>query len=280
MAVPAEYLVKIKDLTIMPPVLLSVLHLSDDNDLDFRSLERMVQSDQILVSRMLHLANSPFYSRGNRIQSIQQTITRLGFKTVRSMIALALSDSIFMSGNYNKFKQEVWHHSIATGIVAQLLCNDLSLKKEQDVALIGGLLQNLGKIVLNTLDRTKYIQVLTRFLESEHDVRDIERELFGVDNVEMGTAAGMQWKLPEEIIEVIRCQSDDLSAQPLKVQLVTFANLIARKAGHGRFDAGSTAKYEEYMDHFKIAAGDRPKLHTQYEDRLIQDELYKFCSVL
>ena len=68
----------------------------------------MVQADQILVSRMLRLANSPFYNRGNKIQNIRQTITRLGFKTVRSMVAMAFADSIFSTGVYKKFREEVF----------------------------------------------------------------------------------------------------------------------------------------------------------------------------
>ena len=275
-----DYLKQTKDLTIMPPVLLSVLTLKDDNEMHFSQLEKMVESDQILVSRMLRMANSPFYSRGNRVQNIRQIIGRLGFKTVRSMVAMAFVDSIFSAGNYKKFRQEVWQHSIATGIMAGLLCEDLGLKKHQDSSLLGGLLQDLGKIILNTIDRKKYIQVLTTYLDSDKTIRELEMEHFKVDNVQMGEASEKHWKIPIEIVEIIAGHHDDIAKQKVHVQIVAFSDLLARKAGFGKVEPATEETYSNYLDVLGIAPNKREQMPERFRMRLMEDELYKFCSAL
>lgn len=280
MAVLEEYLTQIKDLTIMPPVLLSVLTLQDDNELPFSELEKMVQSDQILVARMLRLANSPFYNRGNKVQNIRQILTRLGFKTVRSMVALAFMDSVFSSGNYSKFRKEVWEHSIAKSITSQFLCDELKLKKEYDSAMLGGLLQDLGKIVLNTIDRKKYIEVLTRYISTDEDILDIEREFFNVDNVVMGEAAAVQWKLPSDIVAVIAKHYADIPAQPIAAQIVTFAGMISRKSGYGKIEKHLEDRYQNYMDFFGIEEKRREKLPNEFAGKMKEHELYKFVLSL
>lgn len=277
MDVIAQYLDKTKDLTIMPPVLLSVLNMKDDNELPFDKLEQMVQSDQILVSRMLNLANSPFYHRGQRIQSIRQILTRLGFRTVRSMITLAFMDSIFSNGNYTKFRKEIWEHSIATAVMSQFLCDDLQLKKERDVTLLGGLLKDLGKVLLNTIDRRKYIELLTRFLESDVSILQLEREYFQVDSVEIGTAVAKQWRLPEEILTVITRIQDPITEIPLYVQLISLAEMIARKAGFGKYDEKFEGRYQDLLELFGIDEQKRINFPDEYRKKLMENELYRLC---
>ncbi|WCL48835.1 HDOD domain-containing protein [Leptospira sp. GIMC2001] len=276
----SKYLESIQDLTIIPPVLISVLSLSDNNELSFGKLENMVGSDQVLSARLLKLANTPFFSRGNPVTNMKQIITRLGFKTVRSMIAMAMSDSIFQKGNYKKFKDEVWQHSVAKGIVAQFLCEDLKLKKEGEFALIGGLMQDLGKIVLNTVDRTRYIEVLTNYIESEKSIEEIEIELFGVDNVEMGVAAGELWKLPTPIIEVIRQRNLPVQEQELYIQIINFAGTIVKLAGFGKKTPQIAESYEQYYKHFALPEDKMKGYPMSFATRLNDHDLFKFCSGL
>ncbi len=276
------YLEKVQNLTILPPVLISVLSTRDDNEIDVKKLELMIESDQMLVARLLRLANSPFYARASRqqVQSVNQTIMRLGFRTVRSMVTLAFADSIFASGNYAKFRKEVWEHSIATGILSQLICGQLHLNQLQESALLGGLLHDLGKITLNTLDRKKYVEVLTRFLENDRDVREFERELFGVDNVVLGSAAAKLWKLPEELIDAIALRYEPIPNQSQSVQAIAFAELMAKKSGYGRFLSSEETRYADYCELFG-ATGPREKQLREYcTGRLLEHDLYRFAVTL
>ncbi|TGN17883.1 HDOD domain-containing protein [Leptospira idonii] len=276
----SEYLSQIKDLTIVPPVLISILSLEDDNELSFGELEKKVQSDQVLVARLLKLANSPFFSRGNPVANMKQVITRLGFKTVRSMVAMAMTDSLFSQGNYKKFRDEVWDHSIAKGILAQYLCEEKKLRKEAELSLTCGLMQDLGKIVLNTIDRSKYVEVLSEFQTTDQTISDLEKKAYGVDSVEMGIAAAKLWKLPAPIISVIEDKAKPVAEQSLLGQVIGFGGVVARLSGHGKKEKDTNTDFELYQTTFELNKEQTPTLPEVYGEKLKTNELYQFCSTL
>ncbi|MDZ4727798.1 MAG: HDOD domain-containing protein [Leptospira sp.] len=276
----SDYLSQIKDLTIVPPVLISILSLNDDNEMGFGELENKVQSDQVLVARLLKLANSPFFSRGNPIANMKQVITRLGFKTVRSMVAMSMTDSLFSQGNYKKFKDEVWDHSIAKGIIAQFLCEEKKLKKEAEHSLTCGLMQDLGKIVLNTIDRPKYVEILTEFQTSDKSFLELEKNAFGVDSIEMGTEAAKLWKLPAQIIQVIEEKAKPPKEQSLLSQLIGFGSVVAKLTNHGKKESDTDSLFESYQEIFSLNKEQTPPLTESYGTKITNNELYQFCSTL
>lgn len=230
-----EYLNQIKDLNIIPPVLIQVMALPDDNELSFKELSNLVQTDQILVSRIIKIANSPFYNRGIEITSLQNAIARLGFRLIRSMIVVAMNDSIFAHGNYRKFREEVWQHSIASAIYGEKLVEQFLGKQEADKGIIGGLLQDIGKVILNMIDRKKYVEVLREFLETQKDIRLIEIEKFQVDHASIGYAAAKVWKLPEFVCKIIADRHLPIDKKSSLGILLTTTDLLVRKAGFGLF---------------------------------------------
>ncbi len=280
MATVSEYLTKIKDLTIVPPVLISILSLDDDNELGFGELEKKVQSDQVLVARLLKLANSPFFSRGNPITNMKQVITRLGFKTVRSMVAMSMTDSLFSQGNYKKFRDEVWDNSIAKGILAQFLCEEKKLRKEAELSLTCGLMQDLGKIVLNTIDRPKYVEILTEYQTSDASLTDLEKKAYGVDSIEMGAEAAKLWKLPDQIVQVIEDKGKAPNEQSVVGQMIGFGGVVAKLTNHGKKDLDTESTYATYQDIFSLAKDTSPTLLETYSKKLAENELYQFCSTL
>lgn len=273
-----EYLDQIKDLTIIPPVLIQVVSLPDDNEMSFKEMANMVQSDQILTTRLLKLANSPFYNRGNRITSLRDVIVRLGFRIVRSMIFVAMSDSIFQQGNYRKFRDEVWFHSIATGVFGANECETVTGLKEPDMALVGGLLQDLGKIILNTIDRKKYIEVLNEFLESGADIREIEVKHFAVDHAAMGVAAARMWKLPDIVVRIIADRHLDAEKRTPMGTYLTFADLAVRKVGFGLFTPKHESDMQTVMADMDFKADDA--FFAKIKQDIENDELFKFSLTL
>lgn len=280
MATLEDYLSQIKDLTIVPPVLLSILSLEDDNELSFGELEKKVQADQVLVARLLKLANSPFFSRGNPVANMKQVITRLGFKTVRSMVAMSMTDSLFSQGNYKKFRDEVWDHSVTKGIFAQILCEEKKLKKEGELAITCGLMQDLGKIVLNTIDRKKYVEVLTEYQTSDTDMFTLEKNLYGVNSFEMGSAASNLWKMPLPIQQTIDDLGKNANEQTLLGQLIGFAGVLAKKTGHGKKDPNIDVRFEEYKTLLNLEFEDPEAYCVSLGEKLNSNELYQFCSTL
>lgn len=267
------YLGQIKDLNVIPPVLIQVMALPDDNELSFKELSNLVQTDQILVSRILKMANSPFYNRGIEITSLQNAIARLGFRLIRSMVIVAMNDSIFAYGNYRKFREEVWQHSIAKAIFSTKLIEDFVGKQEIDKGIIGGLLQDIGKVILNMIDRKKYVEVLKEFLETKQDIRKIEIEKFGVDHTTIGYLACKLWKLPEFIERIIYERHISVDKRSTYGILITIANCLVRKADFGLYTEIHDKELKECIEFLEVNEENYSVSYIQ--DFVKNHELYK-----
>ncbi len=268
-----EYLNQVKDLNIIPPVLVQVMALPDDNELSFKELSKLVQTDQILVSRILKIANSPFYNRGIEITSLQNAIARLGFRLIRSMIVVAMNDSIFAHGNYRKFREEVWQHSIASAIYGSYLVEKFMGKQEADKGIIGGLLQDIGKVILNMIDRKKYVEVLREFLETKKDIRLIEIEKFQVDHATIGYAASKTWKLPEFVSKIIYERHININKKSPMGILLTLTDTLVRKAGFGLFTPQHEEEFFQCLETLKLKEDDFSI--PEIQNYIKQHELYK-----
>ena len=93
-------------LPVMPQIAANIMQLEDDSDFSFKELGKLIKADQSISAIILRAANSPFYSRGNQIKTLQPAIALLGFKIIKSMVILSSSKSIFKDGKYEKFRTD------------------------------------------------------------------------------------------------------------------------------------------------------------------------------
>src|SRR5512147_1669919 len=121
----------IKEFPIMPQVASKILELQEDRlDISFKELEQIVLLDPALTAKILKVANSALYARQREITNLQQAITLLGFKMIKSMIMLVCASNIY--GKAKKtFKDtpntlttkssaiELWRHLILTAFLAK-----------------------------------------------------------------------------------------------------------------------------------------------------------------
>ena len=65
-----------------------LLSMCKDPDCSTRELAELIRMDQSIASHVLRMANSPMYSCGIRIVSLQQAVARLGLATLREIILI------------------------------------------------------------------------------------------------------------------------------------------------------------------------------------------------
>ena len=141
-------------------------------------------------------------------------------------------------------------------------------------------MQDLGRIVLNTIARKKYVEVLTEFQTSDVSLVSLEKKAFGVDSYEMGSAAAKLWKMPTIIITSIDDLSKPVAEQSSLGQIIGFAGVIAKLTGHGKQEPGTLEKLEEYKTSLGFEIEDVKSYLAAKDEKLKTNELYQFCSTL
>jgi len=127
-------------------IALRVLWMADDPTTTLSHLARAVESDPVLVARLLHLANSAYYSPRTPIANAERAITLLGFATVRTLATVVACGL----GSAAPVPQGFWQHAAAAANAAQLVAWRFGVPTGDAFTL--GLLHDLGRGLLHVAD--------------------------------------------------------------------------------------------------------------------------------
>lgn len=194
------------DLPSPPSVVMELLSTIEREEADIAELARKVATDQALTAKTLRLANSSLYSLQVKVTTIQQAITYLGFQTTRDLITMAALTGCFPNRACKAFDDKAfWRHAIGVAACARVLARHLRLNQDvaQDVAFTAGLLHDIGRLVLVTLQPQRYAEVIARRDASGGTLEDAERALLEVDHVQAGVALARRWHFSDTMLHAL-----------------------------------------------------------------------------
>jgi HD-like signal output (HDOD) protein len=100
----------------------------------FKDLAEVVETDQAIVTRILKIANSPFYGLSGKVSSVQHASVVLGMKTLMEVLTLACSSEILgrTLPGYDLDAGDLWKHSMAVASASQIIARRINPSLEQD----------------------------------------------------------------------------------------------------------------------------------------------------
>ncbi|MDH4192818.1 MAG: HDOD domain-containing protein [Nitrospirota bacterium] len=205
------------DLPLLPVVAHQVLMLASDPDADATKLSTLIQQDQALAGKILHISNSPAYLPRSPIVSLQQAIAWLGLSILGGLaFSISVQKGVFTIKGYEKEVRTLWHQALATGLYGKEIARRIRHNVEN--AFLCGLLHTIGKPL-----------VLHLVLTSRHQpqVRPswaLMESLIHEWHIPAGAKLAEAWKLPEPVQEAIRLYSDetfDQATSPTKGAMIT-----------------------------------------------------------
>jgi putative nucleotidyltransferase with HDIG domain len=194
--------------------------LKDDNA-DVDTLVHHINTDPAIVSRLLAGANASAFGLAAPVDSARQAFMVLGENRVVSIIlATALIE------RYNEFDSRgLWRHTLGVATCARALAERLDFSPE--MAFTGGLLHDIGKLLMLTAAPTAYATVLQLHQTEDMPIVAAELSVFGYDHAAAGGQLATQWNLPYEISEAIAAHHnpDDYSSE--LGDLIHVANVLS-----------------------------------------------------
>jgi putative nucleotidyltransferase with HDIG domain len=229
----------VRDIPAMPEVAQKVMHMLGDPRTTNTSLGQALSSDMSMASRVLQMANSPFFGTRQKISSVSQAIFILGHSALRSLIITVCTKGIFK--NPGLMEKKIWEHSLGTAVGARLLAKKTGLM-DADEAFLGGLLHDVGRMILAVVYRNEYQLIFEKFYNgrmANEMVLDAEKQEFGYDHAEIGSRVITKWRLPNVLGRVCRRhhvvnpQLLEQEENPNAVAIVGLANRMAHRLGLG-----------------------------------------------
>ena len=224
----------VEQLISLPAAYVRLNDLVDDPKSSAEDIAHVINQDVALTARLLRVANSPLYGFSTQIDTVTRAVTVLGTQQVRD---LALATSAFKT--FNGIPSDLvsmdsfWEHSILCALCARTLAMEC-LKRPREVVFVGGLLHDVGQLVLYHLLPDLSRQTLETCHEGPDGLesQEAEREIIGFDHAEVGGELAHRWSLPTNLQECIAYHHNPSQAKQCRVEtaIVHIANSIATLA--------------------------------------------------
>ena len=184
----------------------------DDPNSSMEGISDVISKDMAMAAKILQLANSAFFGFSvERITSLSRAITMLGLDLVSQLTMVAHVFAAFDEKTCPRFSiEDLWNHSMRVSYIARQICMEEKAPRDVvEASLLGGLLHDIGKLVLATCVAEDY----NTFLEGlgEPGSVSIEKELhgeqkvFGTTHPDVGAYMVGVWGLPHEIVTAVAC---------------------------------------------------------------------------
>ena len=225
------------ELPSSPAVVGLVMGMTSDLNTDVKKLSRALSADQAIAAKTLKLSNSPLYGRPGGVGSVEEAVLVLGFFTVRSLVIVTATYSMFQTDDPHSFESRLWDHSLASAIAARLIARRLRHPAVEECYL-AGLLHDVGKLIFIQRFPTEYRELLRRSSEEGVDLIQLEAEEFNFTHPQLGAALLSEWSFPQLMADAVgdhhmrAAVSDDTSMAPVSI-VVRLANEIAASIGAG-----------------------------------------------
>ncbi len=128
---------------LLPAAALELLTLARDPNVSFGKIVALLESEPLIAARVLRIAQSPFYSGGARVQTIDDAVLRLGIKTIALVFTEAATNAqVFSSEVFRAPMQALRRHSTVTAHIARKLAERIG--QPGDRIYVCGLLHDIG----------------------------------------------------------------------------------------------------------------------------------------
>lgn len=274
----------VRDLPPLSASCLELMRMFDDPSASLTDMARVVERDPQLTANVLRVVNSPAFGFGHSFNAIDRAVTFMGEQRIMSLaIGMCFNDFYAEAlPGYGGAAGELWSHCLFTAVAARELAPLSVAGVAPGLAYTGGMLHDIGKLVLSMLMVKKGGISLPAFEEGDvKSALELEKLIMDGDHCEVGRALAKEWRLPEALGAAIGFHHAPAGA-PTQWRALAYCvhvgNLMAMQQGAGtgldymrypvdadfeafipldgeRYDALHTAAAREYVQMTKAMAG-------------------------
>lgn len=201
----------------------SVLRLTMDEKSSSKQLADTILQDAAITSRVIRVANSPYYNRCHtQFTNIRRIVLLIGFKKISEIcLTLSILDSIVD----NKARRHIYDISMKSfhaAIQARSLA-ELYKSRDPDMVYMSSLLFNIGEIAFWSLTG-KSGRLISDLLKHRGVKNEqTERDILGITFRELSLGLVSEWKLSDLLQRALATPT----LEEVNVKCISYANTIS-----------------------------------------------------
>lgn len=187
----------------IPKIIALLLSELDQPEPDLRKVSQLINTDPVLTTRLLKLANSAQFQLSSKISSVSEALALLGFEQVRSLAVAAAVVGAFRAipgTDMNQF----WRYSLNVAKLSRTLSG--MVREKQSAAFTAGLIHATGELVMQ-------LCLPSELAALNQDVPPLglkraaaEHKLLGFCYADVGAGFARSWFFPQPIVDALRHQ--------------------------------------------------------------------------
>ena len=206
-------------LPTLPEIALKVREAADDPDVNLNRMSDIIGHDPALSMGMIKVANSAVLGRSVKVETVNQAVTRIGLRQIKSIATAMALEQVFVSENdiVAMYLKKSWTKTVDVASVAIALMT-FFLQENKHTSL------TLDTLTLATLVHNIGILPILTEAESHPDVfanpTFLQQAIIKLSS-DVGAEVTRAWGLSEEFIELVKSWSD-LTVLPNDVSYLDF----------------------------------------------------------
>ncbi len=196
-------LIKQSKLPHIPAVITRIIDLSSKETITAARLASEIQRDPLLVSRILKITNSSYYSLSKEVTTLSSAVAILGISTIQSIVmSAAILNTLYEKDtSLHLHLDHFWQYSFFSAVSCQLLAKEKKYSVPEE-AFIVGLLHNIGDLVFLKSEPEVYQDIFEKKKEGFSALK-LEKASFDTDHARVGYAFSKKGNLPAFMQEAI-----------------------------------------------------------------------------
>lgn len=249
-------------LPTLPEVALRVREAADDPEINLGQMSEIIAHDAALSMGMLKVANSAMLGRGIRVETVNQAVTRIGLRQIKSIATAMALEQVFISENeiVSMYLKKSWSKTVDVASVAISLMT-FYLKENKHSPLL------LETVTLAALIHSIGVLPILTEAENHPDVfanpTFLQQAIIKLSS-NIGAEVTKAWGLSEDFTDIVQNWSD-LTILPEEVHYLDF--IRAGAIYHGIFKNEST---KETLLKRYVAKGILPDINFMANDEFTE----------
>ncbi len=194
---------RIGELPVMSAVVGEFVMRADDPSTTMDELVHVIERDPVLAAKVLRVSNSPYYGMRQHVGTLKLALVILGSREVRNLVlGLSVTDMAGMEHIDPIFAKGYRLHSYLVAALTRRLANEVA-GVDAGEAFVGGLLHDIGKIVLARRFGAEYAKIHNDNKAFSEQLCAAERSQYGFSHAEVSAALSITWSFPESLSDAL-----------------------------------------------------------------------------
>lgn len=253
---------RLERLPSVPQTYWQLVELVSRPDINIEMIARTVEQDPAMSVKLLQLVNSAFFGLAQRMTSVRQAVSHLGFDVIK---ALALTAHVFaaMEGTRPIEGFSLERLQVNSLLVARLGKRLIVDPKRADEAFTAGIVHDVGKIILALALPERFAETLRVCRERRAPFYTVEGEVMGVTHAQVGAYLLGSWGLPFPIVDAVAYHHAPSNLPGSSFDVVAAIHIADALADHAHARDDGKCDCEQQLDvHYIETLGKTAELPT------------------